>query len=100
MSGFSIICDARHGEAYAVEVLALVDRTKEKEIWWTSDDPTIILKYNSYRTVQQTIRRLKFNNPRIVTYEEAVSIIQKQQQRILEQVLKNITHTDNGFTDE
>ena len=93
MSGYAVICDARHGEAYAVKYLALVDRTKERNLWWTSDDPTIVLKYVRHHAAAYAVKRLKHNNPRIVSYEEAVSIIQQQQQSILEQVVKNLTQT-------
>lgn len=93
MTDYAVICDARHGESYAVHKLALVDRTKERNLWWTSDDPTIVLKYVKHHAAAYAIKRLKFNNPRIVTYEEAIQIISDQQQAILEQVLKNITQS-------
>jgi hypothetical protein len=52
------------------ERLFLVDRTKQRISFWSNrlDD---VLEFNHKTTAEAAMKKLKFNCPRIVTYEEA-----------------------------
>jgi hypothetical protein len=78
----AIICDARKGENLGIDTLALVDRGKTREFWWTSDRPELILGYRKESAAKFALSRLKLNNPRIVPLEEAERIIGGQRRAI------------------
>lgn len=78
MSGFAIVCDARCGESLGVHSLALVDRSKCRSMWWTSDEPEIAIRYARQSAARFAARRLKRNNARVVPFDEAVSILTDQ----------------------
>ena len=80
--GFAIICDARKGGSLGITTLALVDRSKTKRLWWTTDDSNIILNYRKKSAAEFAVSRLRRNNARIVSFNEAVSIIQDQESTI------------------
>lgn len=84
VNGWAIICDARLGEAYDVEILALVDRSQTTSMWWTSDDVELMMCFTHREAAMRSVRRLKHNNPRVVPYIEAARIIAKQQIMSLE----------------
>ena len=81
---YAIVCDARKGADLGISHLALVDRRKSRELWWTSDDSNLILKFESKLKAQQRLRRLKHNNPQILDYNMAVEWIEDQEREILE----------------
>lgn len=78
MTGYAIVCDARAGASLGVSSLALVDRSKAKHLWWTSDDPTIALRYDSEAAAQFAMRRLRHNRPRVVPFAKAAAMLQRQ----------------------
>lgn len=76
---YSIICNATKGRELGIHYLALVDRSKSQEYWWTSDTPEIVLAYKRLALAEKACKRFRHNNPRIVEYRDAVAIILKQQ---------------------
>lgn len=75
---FAIIQDARLGSTLGVKVLALVDRQITKSTWWTSDNPSIILQYQSRSAAQFAAARLKRNNARVIPAHQALYLISSQ----------------------
>lgn len=82
--GWSIICRARQGHRMGIRCLALVDRSKSKSGWWTSDNTCIILHYRSKTAAEYACKRLRRNKPEVVTYECAVRLIKEQDCLIME----------------
>lgn len=80
--GYAIICKARKGKKLGVRFLALVDRDKTKQMWWISDNPSLIIQFHKEETAIRTCSRLKLNKPRVVSYQDAVSIISRQSDTI------------------
>lgn len=79
---FSIICDAREGQSLGIYHLALVDRSSGVREWWTSDKPHGIMRFMKRSAAEYSLSRFKFNNPRIVSYAEAVTLIEGQRDSI------------------
>lgn len=79
---YAIICDARQGQSLGVTVLALVDRQLYRHEWWTSDKPDKIMRFMKRDAAEFSLSRFKFNNPRIVLYAEAVTLIEMQRESI------------------
>lgn len=79
---FGIICNARKGESLGIGVLALVDRSKSKRRWWTSDEPGIALQYGSLGAARFACRRLTRNEPRVVPFSEVVRLLREQAREI------------------
>ena len=79
---YSIICDARKGNNLGINKLALVDRSKTKKIWWTSDSSSLIMKFRLRSAAEYSLKRLFRNNPRIVEHDAAVRIINEQENDI------------------
>lgn len=77
---FAIICDAKSEDGYALGVrdLALVDRNIRKDMWWTSDDVTAIMKFTSKASAAKKASTLKYNSPHVVSYSFARRIIEDQ----------------------
>ena len=75
---FAIICNARDDdgqEKYNINYLALVDRRKNKSLFWTSDDSSLIMRFNNKSAAEKVVARLKYNSPKIVSYKQAVGIV-------------------------
>jgi len=79
---YAVICDARTGKGAGISVLALVDRGKSRSMWWTSDDPRIVLNFHSLEAARATSRRLYYNRTRVVPYEDAINAIEEQANEI------------------
>lgn len=75
---YSIICDARKGRAIGVETLALVNRAACKSRWWTSDSPSIMMRFRSRSAAEYSLRGLRKNNPRIVPSDYAEGVLREQ----------------------
>jgi hypothetical protein len=82
---YAIVCDARRGEGFGIETLALADRSKTKKLWWTSDDPYLILNSRKKDAALFAAKRLTRNNPQVVDYSAAVSLIRHQSNEIAHQ---------------
>jgi hypothetical protein len=80
---YAIICDARQGWRKGIRHLALVDRGKTRRYWWTSDDASLILNYHKKEAAANAVRRLRKNNARVVTFSDAVKIIDEQAREIV-----------------
>ena len=80
--GFSIICDARCGGKLGITTLALVDRSKSKRSWWTSDRADLVLNYRKESAAKFACGRLIKNNARVVSYSDAIGIIKAQDSEI------------------
>ena len=68
----------------------MVDRNLTKDQWWTSDDPTIIMEFYKKRVTEKTLKKLKHNNPKIVSSEKAREIVRKQKKNIKDTELQKI----------
>jgi hypothetical protein len=79
---YAIICEARFGEESGISHLALVDRAKTRASWWTQRDTNQILKIFNLSKAKQILSRLRMNNPQIVPYKDAVSIIHGQEDEL------------------
>lgn len=73
MTSYVIVCDKRDS---AYEVLFMVDRNKQKLSFW-SDRLDDVMKFVEYRAAVAQVRKLKFNNPRVVTLSEAHGLYMK-----------------------
>jgi len=83
---YGIVCDARKGDKLGIENVALVDRNKTKRQWWTSDDITIIKRFNSLEIAKQALERIRYNNPCIMESNSIHKLINRQNRHI-EQVI-------------
>lgn len=80
---YAIICDARKGHELGIDTLALVDRAKSKRTWWTSDSSNLIMKFIKKSAAEYSIRKLRRNNARVVSYEYAVKYIDYQESELM-----------------
>ncbi len=81
---FGIICDARKGKG--IRTLALVDRSRSKRLWWTSDNANIAMCYRKRDAADFAAARLKKNRARVVNFADVQDILtaQKHKRTILE----------------
>lgn len=79
---YAIICDARQGSDLGISKLALVDRSSGVREWWTSDKPNAVMCFMKQSAAEYSRSRLKFNNPRIISYAMAVDFIRCQAEAI------------------
>lgn len=79
---YSIMCESQHGSELGVSVLGLVDRRKTRRLWWTSDEPALLLRYESREAAEYACKRLKHNGPRVVTSRYAEERLSAQRQCI------------------
>lgn len=79
---YSILCESQQGSELGVSVLGLVDRRKTKRLWWTSDDPALLLRYESREAAEYACKRLQHNTPRVVTSRYAEECLSGQRQCI------------------
>lgn len=84
---YAIICDANQGQEFGINHLALVDRTKTKRLWWTSDDSSIIMNFKKRELAEAVLKRLHHNNPQIVSYQTALNTINNQSKQLLAESL-------------
>lgn len=80
--GYAIICNARKGHNLGVDVLGLVDRSKSKRLWWTSDAPNLLLIYQKRDAADFAAKRLRKNKPRVVPADEARRLLTSQSRNI------------------
>lgn len=79
---YAIICNARKGASLGVGVLGLVDRSKSKSLWWTSDAPNLLLIYQKRDAADFAAKRLRQNRPRVVAADEARRLLSSQSRNI------------------
>lgn len=79
---FAILCDARNKNRGTIDTLALVDRSKDKTLFWTSDDPFIMKVFANREAAKSALSKLRFNSPRVVSLDSALESIQEQQSLI------------------
>ena len=77
--GYAIICKARKGRELGIEYLALVDRNKTRHIWWTSDNPELIMKFNKESVARVQASKLARNEPEVIAYTQACRYITEQE---------------------
>lgn len=75
---YAIVCRARAGRRLGIEVLMLVDRAKTRRLWWTSDDPTLAIRYRSEAAARFAAHRLRYNDAHVVPFEEAAREVRQQ----------------------
>lgn len=83
MSGFAIIQRARTGQRMGIAWLALVDRSKCKRQWWTSDTIGLAIRYESRSAADFAARRLRRNDAQVVPFAEAKRLINQQDADIM-----------------
>ena len=83
MTGYAIVCEARTGASLGITTLALVDRSKSRDAWWTSDDPTLAINYSSEHAAAFVAKRLKMNRPRVVPFADAARLLDEQAAEII-----------------
>ena len=81
---YGIICNARKGKGLGVGVLALVDRSRSKRLWWTSDNANIAICYRSRSAADFAARRLKKNAVRVVEFRDVQRLLADQARNISE----------------
>lgn len=89
--GWTVVCDARHGSGLGVGHVVLVDQKKENTLWWTSDDPTVIMAYQHKPMAERACARFHHNNPRVVTVESAVQLLAHQNRSVALRTLEKVT---------
>lgn len=81
---FCIVCTARKGEGLGIEVLGLVDRKKSKRLWWTSDNPSLLIRYKCREAAVYAASRLKFNKVMVTDATYAEHHLKRQAKLIVE----------------
>lgn len=81
---YCIVCNARKGKTMGVRILGLVDRAKTKQLWWTSDNPSLLIKYKCREAAVYAASRLKFNKALVVSADYAVQHLNAQSKLIAE----------------
>lgn len=79
---FAIICNARKGHSKGVDTLALVDRLRNRSLWWTSNDPSKVRAFSTRDEAEAALSKLSQNMPRIVAYERARNTLSAQMRNI------------------
>lgn len=90
---YAIICKARKGHNLGVSILGLVDRAKSKRLWWTSDDPCLLICYRKHSAAQFAAGRLRMNAARVVPLDEATRLLASQAKHI-RYAMSEIDHQD------
>jgi len=80
---YAIVCDARKGKDLGITHLALVDRSRFRQFWWTSDGIDFIKTFNNKEEAQKVCNKYKYNNPRVVDYKEVVELLKSQNEEII-----------------
>jgi len=75
---YAIVCDARRGHNLGIDILMLVDRSRCKSLWWTSDDPRIAINYRDLNAAQFACKRLRRNRARVVMFDDAARVLRRQ----------------------
>lgn len=79
---FAIIQNARVGKRLGIAFLGLVDRAKTKRLWWTSDDPSLLMRFDHKGAAVNAAKRLRRNNAQAVPYSHAVRVLREQSANI------------------
>lgn len=88
-NGWVVVRDADKGEELGIGFLAMVDRSKTKDSWWTSDDQSIMMVFNNRGAAIKSANRLRFGNARVVSHDYAKNIIEEQANSISENGIEN-----------
>tara|TARA_R110000772_G_scaffold61076_1_gene137671 strand:+ start:276 stop:548 length:273 start_codon:yes stop_codon:yes gene_type:complete len=59
--------------------LALVDRLKTQELWWTADDPKLVMKFHKKHAADHSAARLK--GAVVILFEHALKTITEQKDK-------------------
>lgn len=59
--------------------LSLVDRLKTQELWWTADDPELVMKFHKKHAADHSAARLK--GAVVVSFEDALKTITQQKEK-------------------
>lgn len=79
-SSWCIVSDARSGAGLGIRSVVLVDRTKEQNMWWTSDDDTVVMVYRELEAAERSLQRFKHNNPRLMHAPTARRMLRSQRE--------------------
>lgn len=81
MDGFVVIADGQSKQ----ETVFLLDRKKQTRAWWSNRLDNVLV-YREQRVARHKAASLQFNNPRVVTYAEALQIARDQSQLELREI--------------
>lgn len=81
---YGIVCNARKGSSLAINTLALVDRSRSKRLWWTSDNANIAMCYRKKEAAEFAASRLKKNSARVIPFSNVQQILTMQARSISE----------------
>ena len=65
-----------------VTTLVLCDQKISPGVYWTSDSPRKVMRFRNKLVAQETCKRYRHNNCRVVSYEEAIGIVSRQYEYI------------------
>lgn len=82
VAGYAIVQEVRAGGDRGIEILGLVDRAKTRRQWWTSDDPSLLIRYGSRRAADSACGRLRFNNATVVPFRAAKAQLEEQRRAV------------------
>lgn len=80
---YAIICNARSGFDLGISHLAMVDRRINKCLFWTSDNCSLIMSFSSSFEAETARKKIKYNNPQVVSFKNACEIIKSQEFEIM-----------------
>lgn len=90
ISGWTVVCDARKGNEMGIGHLVLVDQERDYTLWWTSDDPTIVMSYPSKALAEHACLKFRHNNPRVLTVEAAMQLLAHQNRNVAMRTLEKV----------
>lgn len=74
---FAVVCDSKH-ESIGPLVIALVDRSLMPDNWWTAYSRSKIKKFFTLADAEARAKSFKYNNPRVMHYDDARKIVGEQ----------------------
>ncbi len=80
--GYAVVVDSQEGRALGINILALTDKCKHPEHWWTSDAPEMVMCYHKEHIAKARAEYQEFGNARVMDYPGAVALISQQKESI------------------
>ena len=77
---YAIICDIPAPTVAGVTIQVLVNRAITDKYWWTKTDHSEAFQIMNWSLAAETVRRFKHNHPRIISWADAVMIMNQQKE--------------------
>ena len=77
---YAIICDIPVPKTAGVSIQVLTNRTVSKDRWWTKFEISKAFKIRDWELAKETVGRFHYNNPRIISWSDAVIILNQQRE--------------------